>query len=120
MGILLGVVFLGVLAALAVQVRWPSGQGPYDVLPAPWVGTKPVGANRVTASSGNAYDVESWPVRGADLTYHVARLLPDSRSYLSYTQQRQTGLRQLHRSFADGEGAESAALLAQMRTDFGV
>lgn len=121
MGFLIaGVLLFGAALAVAVSVRWPKGQGPYDVLPQPWQNIKPAGSNRVPASSGRVYEVESWPVRG-DATFHVARLAPGLRSYVSYTQQRATGLRTLFRSFvADDDDAQADATLAQMAADFGL
>lgn len=121
MGFLIaGVLLVAGALAVAISVRWPKGQGPYDVLPQPWQNIKAVGSDRVNASSGRIYEVESWPVRG-NATFHVARLVPGLKDYVTYTQDRATGLRKLFRSFvADDDDDQADARLAQMAADFGL
>lgn len=94
--------------AYALRSKYPSGQGPRDVLPLGFTGA-PSKVQTGNAPSGRTYTVESWPANGAGETFHLA-LPVRSDAYASWVV---TGsARKLFRSF--GAPAE----LAAMKQDF--
>lgn len=100
-------------AAWMLRGKFPSGQGPYDVLPVSFTG-KPttVVPSLKNTTSGRVYRTESWPANGAGETFHVVFPAGRPDAFVSFVANPSTGKRALFRSY--GAPAEVAA----MKQDF--
>lgn len=111
----------GLFAAWKWFHRYPSGQGPFDHLPA---GLKRSGASKpetVTASSGRSYRTYTWPPDSSGKALHLAEST-GAQAWIAYWFTPATGTRGLYAlrtPFATGS-ADDQRTSAQLKADFGV
>lgn len=119
--------FEALLIAGALAVAWhffggyPSGQGPFDHLPAGVVRAKASKPETVTATSGRSYRAYTWPPDSSGRAFHVAERT-GAKAWIAYWFTPASGARAfyaLRTPYATGS-ADDARESARLKADFGV
>lgn len=115
-------VLFGLVGLAAAGSQAKPGTKPQDVLPPGWSGPPKGPPSRVKASSGQLYDVMTWPPNKQDLQYIVAVAVGKANVWIGFIHDRKTAewpnigqKRKMFRASANGE-----AELQKLKNDFGV